>query len=57
MLDLQKENGEDEDDGSWYLKFFKEDIYILGLKLDFSEQDIWWLLDFRIRKKNMRKVL
>lgn len=55
MLGLKKENGEDEDDGSWYLNFFKEDVYILGFKLDFSEQDIWWLLDFRIRKKKYEK--
>ena len=50
LMGLKKENGEDEDDGSWYIKFFKEDVYILGLRLDFSEQDLWWLLDFRIRK-------
>ncbi len=55
MKGLKKENGEDEDDGSWYLKFFAEDIYILGLKLDFSEQDIWWLLDYRIRKVKYEK--
>ena len=55
MMNLKKTNGEDEDDGCWYLKFFKEDIYILGLRFDLSEQDLWWLLDFRIRKKNYEK--
>ena len=55
MMGIKKEDGNDEDDGSWYLKFFKEDIYILGLSLDFSEQDIWWLLDYRIRKKHYEK--
>lgn len=55
MLNLKNANGENEDDGCWYLKFFKEDIYILGLRFDFSEQDLWWLLDFRIRKMNYEK--
>lgn len=44
-----------KDDGSWYLNFFKEDVYILGLGLDFSEQDLWWLLDYRIRKVKYEK--
>lgn len=55
LMGLKKENGEDEDDGCWYLKFFTEDIYILGLGFDFSEQDLWWLLDFRIRKMKYEK--
>lgn len=55
MIGLKKEDGSNEDDGSWYLKFFKEDIFILGLRLDFSEQDLWWLLDFRIRKIKYEK--
>ena len=55
MLGVKKENGEDENDGAWYLRFFTDDIYILGLRLDFSEQDIWWLLDYRIRKMRYEK--
>lgn len=55
MMGVKKENGEDEGDGSWYLNFFKEDVYILGLRLDFSEQDLWWLLDYRIRKVKYEK--
>lgn len=50
MQGIGKADGSSEDDGAWYLRFFREDIYILGLRLDFSEQDLWWLLDFRIRK-------
>ena len=56
MLGLKKANGEDEDDGTWYLKFFKEDVYILGFGLDLSEQDIWWLPDYRIRQKKYEKT-
>lgn len=56
MLGLKKANGEDEDDGTWYLKFFKEDVYILGFGLDLSEQDIWWLLDYRIRQRKYEKT-
>ena len=55
LMGLEKEDGENEDDGSWYLKFFKEDIYILGFGFDLSEQDLWWLLDFRIRKIKYEK--
>lgn len=31
----------------WYYHFFTDDIYILGFGLDPSEQDIWWLLNYR----------
>ncbi len=32
---------------SWYFSFFLEDVYILGLALDVSEMDLWWLLSYR----------
>ncbi len=35
---------------SWVDHFFKDDIYIVGLGLDFHEIDLWWLLDFRARE-------
>ena len=31
----------------WYYHFFTDDLYILGFGLDASEQDIWWLLNYR----------
>jgi hypothetical protein len=36
---------------SWIDLFFKKDIHIVGLKLDFEEIDLWWLLTYRARKK------
>ena len=40
----------------WYLKFFSEDIYILGFNIDFSEQDLWWLIDYRYRQMRYKKL-
>ena len=40
----------DSEDNCWYLKMFTEDVYILGFNIEFAEQDIWWLLDYRYRK-------
>lgn len=42
--------GVEPSDGCWYLKAFIEDIYIMGFNLEFAEQDLWWLLDYRYRK-------
>lgn len=35
---------------SWIDLFFTSDIYILGLKLDFDETDLWWLITYRARQ-------
>ena len=40
---------QDFDDISWAELFFKTNIYIAGFGLDFSEIDIWWLLNKRAR--------
>lgn len=34
---------------SWVDLFFTRDIFIIGLKLDFHEIDLWWLLTYRAR--------
>lgn len=34
---------------SWIDLFFTNDIHILGLSLDTSEIDLWWLLTYRAR--------
>ncbi|MDP3119778.1 MAG: hypothetical protein Q8N01_05140 [Sulfuricurvum sp.] len=34
----------------WVDKFLEDDLYILGLGLDFNEIDLWWLLAYRNRK-------
>lgn len=36
---------------SWVDYFLIADIYILGFGLDYSEFDIWWLLNRRVREK------
>lgn len=43
-------------DNCWYLKAFTEDVYILGFNIEFAEQDLWWLLDYRYRKIRERKL-
>ncbi|MGL0957632.1 hypothetical protein ABMX86_22250 [Vibrio vulnificus] len=34
---------------SWVDLFFSGDVHILGFSLDYSETDIWWLLNKRAR--------
>ncbi len=41
---------------SWIDEFFTNDVYILGLNLDFVEIDLWWLLTFRERYKVEKKI-
>jgi hypothetical protein len=40
---------------SWVDLMFLRDIYIVGLKLDFVEMHLWWLLTYRARKLFGRK--
>ena len=39
------------DDISWAELFFKSNVYIVGFGMDFSEIDIWWILNKRARFK------
>ena len=39
------------DDISWIDLFFTTDVHIIGLSLDYSETDLWWLLNRRARHK------
>lgn len=34
---------------SWVEYFFRHDVHILGLSLDYSETDLWWVLNRRAR--------
>ncbi len=36
---------------SWLDLMFLRDVHIIGLTLDFTELDLWWLLTYRARKK------
>ena len=44
-------NPTQKDNGSWAELFFFNNIYIFGFGMDFSELDIWWLLNKRARIK------
>jgi len=39
------------DQSSWIELFFNSNVYIIGLGLDFSEIDLWWILNKRARFK------
>ena len=39
----------DFDNLSWVELFFRTNLYIIGFGMDFSEIDIWWLLNKRAR--------
>jgi len=41
---------------SWVDLFVMNDIYILGLSLDYTEIDLWWLMIFKERLKKERGV-
>jgi hypothetical protein len=41
---------------SWIDHFFHNDIYILGLNMDFTEMHLWWLIDFRARLKHDKRM-
>ncbi len=41
---------------SWIDLFFNSDMYIFGFGFDYTEIDIWWLLNIRARLKNEKKM-
>jgi len=41
---------------SWIEYFFKKDIYIIGLTLDFVEMHLWWLITYRARIKYKKEI-
>jgi hypothetical protein len=41
---------------SWLDFFFKNNVYIIGLTLDFIEIHLWWLLTFRQRAKLTKRL-
>jgi hypothetical protein len=46
----------DFDRYSWVEFFFNTDIHILGLSLEYSETDLWWILNKRARIMNDKKT-
>jgi hypothetical protein len=38
-------------DNSWIDDFILNDVYIIGLGMDFSEMDLWWLINRKKREK------
>jgi len=47
MTEKLKENSFDQ--VSWVELFFNSNVHILGLSLDYSETDLWWVLNKRAR--------
>ena len=41
---------------SWVDLFVMHDVYILGLSLDYTEIDLWWLLIFKERLRHERRI-
>jgi hypothetical protein len=41
---------------SWIELFFNSDIHIIGLSLDYSETDLWWILNKRARIMSDKKT-
>jgi hypothetical protein len=41
---------------SWVNDFFTKDMHILGLGLDYTEIDLWWLLTYRTRMLNDKSM-
>lgn len=39
--------------GSWIDAFVLGDVYILGLGLDFSEAELWWLIDYKSNNRDI----
>lgn len=49
---LEKLNDKSKfDQSSWIELFFNSNVYVIGLGLDFSEIDLWWILNKRARFK------
>jgi len=44
------------DEYSWLDLFFTRDIFIVGLSLDFIEMHLWWLLTYRSRLIDKKKI-
>lgn len=41
---------------SWVDFFFRSDLYIVGLTLDFIEMHLWWLLTYRAKQKYSQRL-
>lgn len=49
-------NYENDSIESWIDLFFKSDIHVLGFGFEYTEIDLWWLLNIRARLKNEGKL-
>jgi hypothetical protein len=48
---IEKINTNEFDNVSWVELFFKTDLHIIGFGLDYSEIDLWWIINKRARLK------
>ncbi len=53
---IEKIKSKEFDRYSWVELFFNTDIHILGLSLEYSETDLWWILNKRARIINDKKT-
>ena len=42
---------------SWIDVFFRDEIHIVGLALDYTEIDLWWLLAYKRRLRQMKDYI
>lgn len=53
---LKIENFEDHPDGhSWLDVFFRDDIHIIGLSLDYTEMVLWWAITYKKKLRHYEK--
>lgn len=53
---VSKMNNNAYDNSSWVELLFNTNVHILGLSLDYSEIDLWWILNRRARIMNDEKT-
>ncbi len=42
---------------SWVDVFFRDEVHIMGLSLDYTEIDLWWLLAYKERLRKMKDYI
>ncbi len=56
-IDSKINQKESRDEYSWIELFYYSNIHFLGFGLDYSETDIWWILNRRARIKNIQNKI
>jgi hypothetical protein len=56
-IDSKLNKNENFDENSWIELFYCSNIHFLGFGFDYSETDIWWILNRRSRLKNIQNKI